>query len=302
MDTRPLTFRRQEWAEGGWEMVVGPPAPALRGLVRSYTGYQERSARRLSRTEVPSGEVSLIISFGPSITVSGPAGAGPRVLTSFVAPLHGSRAITAYEGDQHGIQVSFTPPGARMALGVPLGELTDVVTELDDVLGATAARRLVERLWEARSWEARFALLDAVLVRRLLAAPRPHPALVGAWWRLAATQGRLPVASLAQEAGWSRRHLATRFRTEIGLPPKALARILRFQLAAERLRDDARADLARLSLECGYYDQSHLNRDFRAFAGLSPTAFAARLLPGGAGVAGSEEEVTFFQDAGRAAA
>jgi AraC-like DNA-binding protein len=296
MDARPVTVRRHEWAGGRWEMVKAPPAAPLSGLVRDYTGYSERSAVALSRTEVPSSDVALIISFGPTIRVSGPADAGRRVLGSFVAPLHESRAITEYDGEQHGVEVRLTPPGARMVLGLPMGELTDLVTDLEGVLESAPARRLVERLHDAGGWEERFALLDAFLARRALAAATPHPTVVHAWRRIVATGGRVAIGELVEEVGWSRRHLAARFRAEIGLPPKALARILRFQSVTDRLREDTGSDLAQLALECGYYDQSHLNRDFRDFAGLSPTAFAARLLPGGAGVAGSEEEVTFFQD------
>ncbi len=283
-------------------MVKAPPAAPLRGLVRDYTGYTEQSALPLSRTEVPSGDVALIISFGPTITVSGPASARPRELTSFLAPLHESRAVTEYDGDQNGVEIRLTPPGARMVLGLPMGELTDVVIDLDAVLGSSPARRLVERLHGAGGWEARFALLDALLARRALTARALHPAVLHAWRRLVASDGRVPVSALTDEIGWSRRHLAARFRADIGLPPKALGRILRFQRVTNRLRDEGPRDLAWVALQCGYYDQSHLNRDFRDFAGLTPTAYAARLLPKGAGVAATEEQVTFFQDGSRVAA
>ena len=72
----------------------------------------------------------------------------------------------------------------------------------------------------------------------------------------------MPVGVLAQELGRSRRHLAASFREQLGMPPKALARLLRFERAVERLRGGA--DLAELALDCGYYDQAHFNRDFKA--------------------------------------
>jgi AraC-like DNA-binding protein len=79
------------------------------------------------------------------------------------------------------------------------------------------------------------------------------------------------VTELAAELGWSRRHLAVRVHEELGMPPKALARVLRFERAVERLR--AGDDLAALALDAGYYDQAHFNRDFRAFAGATPTDY-----------------------------
>ena len=95
-------------------------------------------------------------------------------------------------------------------------------------------------------------------------------------------------ATLAGEVGWSRRHLAARFRAEVGLAPKAVARILRFERVTRTLRANEGDGLADLAYACGYADQAHLNRDFREFAGTTPTDYAARVLPGGAGVAAGE--------------
>jgi AraC-like DNA-binding protein len=83
--------------------------------------------------------------------------------------------------------------------------------------------------------------------------------------------GAVAVETLAAELGWSRRHFAARFRAEVGMAPKALARLLRFERAVERLRGGE--ELAMIALGCGYYDQAHFNRDFRAFTGTTPTAY-----------------------------
>jgi AraC-like DNA-binding protein len=141
---------------------------------------------------------------------------------------------------------------------------------------------------DAPCWEARFALLDAVLLQRLHVAAPVAPEVEHAWARLRASHGAVVIATLAEEVGWSRRHLAARFKADVGLPPKTVARVLRFQRVTQTLRRAGRDGLAEVAYACGYADQAHLNRDFRAFAGTTPTDFAARLLPGGAGVAGHE--------------
>jgi AraC-like DNA-binding protein len=70
------------------------------------------------------------------------------------------------------------------------------------------------------------------------------------------------------------------------MPPKALARILRFDRVAERLLAVTEPRLAEVAYDCGYYDQAHLNRDFREFARTTPSAYLARRLPDGGGVTG----------------
>ena len=87
----------------------------------------------------------------------------------------------------------------------------------------------------------------------------------------------MPVGALAQEVGWSRRHLVTRFRQQVGLPPKTIARVVRFEGLLRRVAGTGGAAWSRIAAECGYYDQAHMNRDFREFAGTTPTEYLARL-------------------------
>jgi AraC-like DNA-binding protein len=242
------------------------PGPVLRDVVRRYCGYVERTPAPLRRSEPASATVTVILSFGPRIRVDGESH------RSFVAGLSERPATTEHDGVQDGIQVDLVPLAARRLLGVPMHELAGRVEPLEAVLEPGT---LLEELAEADGWEARFALLDAELARRLEDAPPVHPAVGAAYARLAATRGAVPVGVLATELGWSRRHLAARFRDEVGVPPKSLARLLRFRRALELL---GRRDLAGVAYDCGYYDQSHFNRDFREFAGATPGELLARRL------------------------
>jgi AraC-like DNA-binding protein len=247
--------------------TVARPGPALRDVVRRYCGYVERTAAPLRRSEPASATVTVILSFGPRILVDGESHG------SFVAGLSEGPATTEHDGVQDGIQVDLTPLAARRLLGVPMHALAGRVEPLDAVLEPGT---LLEELAEADGWEARFARLDVELTRRLEHAPPVHPAVAAAYARLTATRGAVPVGALASELGWSRRHLAARFRDDVGVSPKALARLLRFRRALELLGGRGLADVA---YECGYYDQAHFNRDFRAFAGATPGELLARRLP-----------------------
>jgi AraC-like DNA-binding protein len=262
-----------------WELVRSDPSPRLEGHVRSYCGYVERT-NPLRRRELPSGDVVLILGFGPPIRVDG------ERRDSFVAGLHGAHAITEHDGRQHGLQVNLTPLGAFQLFGPPESGVPGQVVDLEAVLGREAPL-LVEQVHEAGDWPARFALLDSLLAKRLAGRLPASPDVAWAWRRLAETDGRVRVGELTEELRCSRRHLTARFREQLGLPPKALARILRFDRAVRRLTREGAGSLADVARESDYYDQAHFNRDFRAFAGLTPTQLVARLLPDGGGLSGA---------------
>jgi transcriptional regulator GlxA family with amidase domain len=139
----------------------------------------------------------------------------------------------------------------------------------------------VDRLSEESSWEARLQLLDDSLVCDV-------PALSSevAWLhrQLEASRGRGRVEPLMDQTGWSRRHVTAHFRRQLGVAPKAYTRLLRFDHARALLgRLSPGRTLADVAMEAGYYDQSHLTRDFIALAGVTPGAFAADAAPGARG-------------------
>ncbi|MBA3728585.1 MAG: AraC family transcriptional regulator [Actinobacteria bacterium] len=112
------------------------------------------------------------------------------------------------------------------------------------------------RLSEAASWEARFEILDDAIEARFAKASVPSPDVAWAWRRLERASGHFRIADLATELGCSHRHLTARFREEVGLPPKKLARILRFNRALHLLERPDAHRLADVALDCGYYDQA----------------------------------------------
>jgi AraC-like DNA-binding protein len=266
-------------------MASRGPVARLSGQVRGYIGYVEATPAPLRRREVASAEITLILSFGAPIAIGG-SGAEQRsqLHTSFVAGLHDGPVVTEHAGRQHGVEIRLAPLAAGRLLGVPMDELANRVVALDDLLGRDADR-LLERLYHAPGWAERFGLLDAALARRLEATRAPAAGVAWAWKRLNETHGTAPIAALADEVGWSRRHLAAQFRRQVGVPPKLLARILRFERVLERLRHAELGRWAEVAYDCGYYDQAHLNRDFRAFAGSTPTAFLAARMPDAGGFA-----------------
>jgi len=259
---------RGETSHGWWECSRGEPSPPLRALVRGggYQGFDQSMDAPVRRLELPHAGIVLIVSLGPRIDVDGDAHG------SFVAGLYDAPVTVTDDGHQSCLQANLTPLGARMLLGLPMRELAGRTVALDDVLGGGD---LAQRLAELPTWPARFAALDAFLLRRLRDAVAPRPDVAYAWARLEHTGGRVAIGALCGELGCSGRHLSARFGEEVGMAPKAFARVLRFERAAALLADGVRP--AQVSATCGFADQSHLNREFRALAGRSPVALAAQV-------------------------
>ncbi|HWD06997.1 MAG TPA: helix-turn-helix domain-containing protein [Amycolatopsis sp.] len=253
------------------------PHPALRGLVTRYVGYSQDDVTLAVHRGLPSRHVTLIVSLEDPIrfAFAGREGA----LRGLVGGLHTAPALITQDRVQRGVHVELDPLGVRVLLGVTAAELSGCVVDLADFgRSLPALASLPSRLHEAPDWAARFAILDSVLSSRL--AGDPPPPEVGAAWRLLChSGGSLRVSDLASEVGWSRRHLAERFRTELGLPPKQAARVLRFERAGRLLRSAQFLDLASVAVAAGYYDQAHLSNEWRALAGCSPGTWIAEELP-----------------------
>jgi AraC-like DNA-binding protein len=146
----------------------------------------------------------------------------------------------------------------------------------DDILGSEAAA-LCDRLSGQPDWERRFDIVEAFLADRLLKLGQQPSSTDRAFERLVRTGGVERIGTVAARLGWSRKHLAAKFHDEIGLTPKMVARMARFNLALLRARHRGGGRWAELADEYGYADQAHLVRDFKAFAGASPTSWQARL-------------------------
>ena len=99
-------------------------------------------------------------------------------------------------------------------------------------------------------------------------------------------RSRIRIARLTDHLGWSRRRLVAEFRQAVGLPPKTVARVLRFDHALELWKADPTLPWTEVALAGGYNDQAHFSREVRALSGQSPSKLALQLLPESGGMAG----------------
>lgn len=239
-------------AGGCLEAVPRPAAPALRRYVLGYSGFLATPQGALRRHVLPFNVTTLIIDWtGATPLITGPRDTG---------------LLYDESGWRGGVTIGVTPAGVRTLLGVPPPELVGRILALDDVLGPDAVW-LAERLAALPDWESRFTSLDRWIAARLAVsrAPEPEPVIDAAWWRLQTGRAPATIGALATELGVSQRYLQLGFRRRVGLTPKTVSRIARFQHATVNLRHDAAGYTA-----AGYADQPHFCRETRRLADVTP--------------------------------
>ena len=231
----------------------GPPLDAFVELLWLYETSVPHSAERL----LPTGSMELVV------VLSG--------REALLAGAYSRFAILDTTKPELVLGAHFRPGGAYPFLPMPAGELHNLDVSLDDLWGANVARVLHEQLVAAPTADAKFDVLESALIERAATLERTRSIA----WAVRELR-HATVARVTSAIGMSGRGFIDAFRRETGYTPKVYARVQRFQRLLRRVHDAADVDWADVALACGYYDQSHLIRDFRAFTGLSPSEYLIR--------------------------
>ncbi len=170
------------------------------------------------------------------------------------------------------IGARFRPGGLYPFLGMPVVEVNDAVEETEAIWGS-GTREIRERLLAATSIAARFDVLDRALRLRGRGQLDPDPSLAFVLDRLVTIPDEVSIRSLADDAGLTQKSLVRTFEEKVGLKPKTLSRVLRFQKVLRRLEKESRVSWSFVAQDAGYYDQAHFIRDFEEFSSMKPTQY-----------------------------
>ena len=252
-------------ADVDWEIVSPSWGAGASGM--GMAAFTARHGHTVNTSVIPYPALTLIISRGGEIVL----GSIKRPDTSHGVVLGLSpQGVTGQARSLACLQVRISPTTAH-AIFAGSAELRGHVADLAAFLGQDA-HRLERRLRTCESWNERFEITRAELLRRAELGQPPDPEVVFAWRRIASSHGNLRMGALADELGWSRKRLWSRFRSQIGLTPKGTAQLVRFDVAARLLVHGTRPAL--VAAECGYADQAHLNRATNEFTALTPPAIS----------------------------
>ncbi len=219
---------------------------------------------------IPTQGPQLVVRFGPST---------PGGLDAHVMGVRKTVRRKFLRGGQRAVTARLRLGAHEAVLGAPASAFAGAIVALEDVWGDAAARRLFDRLGEARDLPTAAAVLESAIAERLGTARRSLER-----GQLAADAARrlrgATVSAVAADLHMSERQLRRLFQDTVGVSPKTFARLARFRRALRAAREGDRDDWAGIAVEAGYYDQAHLIAEFRAISGVTPRALLAELRQG----------------------
>jgi AraC-like DNA-binding protein len=258
------------------------PPPPLGRFVESITYYRGFVTDHAREKLLPDGIVHIIVDLTdwPKKRYQSADGIGvTEFRESWISGPHDRFIVIGAETGSSMLVIAFLPGGAYPFLRLPVEAIANTVLPLDCVVGEDGARGLRQRILEADGADAKIAVAQNWLFARC-AEPAFDASVRHLTTRLQGGR-RVAVADLVEATGYTQRHVSELFRRWVGLPPKQFQRLRRFASLREHLalehfdwRAPRRPDWPDLAAAFGYADQSHMSRDFREFAGLTPGAFA----------------------------
>lgn len=253
-----------------WEAEPDPRlAPFVERLC--FSSDDGRPADKAPRRILPDGCVDLLF----SVSDIEPS-AGERPCQAELVGTKTRELMLTSSGIRENLALRLRPGAAARFFRPPLSELTDTALDLDALWGARGAALRTD-VGRASSPEARARLVQDALLGLLDTADAADAEVGHAVTALSRSSGTLGIRELCRRLGISERRLERLFQRRVGVPPKLLARLLRFRAASTALRDGhAQVEVA---LRCGYSDQSHLHRDVRRFAGVPPSRLSESSKP-----------------------
>jgi AraC-like DNA-binding protein len=250
------------------------PHPILKEAVKCFWTHEASYSPDKIQAITPDGCVELIFNFGSPyllLTRTPPRPLPPAILVGFQK----QTIPISVDGTVKVVAARMFPWGALALLQDEVRALTGTIKNLDPGWN-TLAEQLKEHVTEGR-YEAAGACLQDYLIQKALSRTFDEKLVQSAAKLLFHTKGQCRVEELADYCQTSIRQLQRRFEQAIGVSPKFYARTIRFEQAQRRLMFHPQTDLTQLAYDCGFFDQAHFIKEFRAFTGRTPSQYAEEM-------------------------
>lgn len=248
------------------------PAPPLDQFIDCFW-YVDLQVPYTREKILPSGTIELMINFGsPHRRYNQAETSFDLMCNSWIAGFQTEFIVNEPVAETCMMGVRFKPGGAFPFLHLPVSEITNQIINLDCIWGRFADE-IRDRLLEAPTTISKFALLEQIFNARLIQDRYKQDVIQFAVEGIQAANGSLSFKALSEEIGISQKHLINQFKKSVGVSPKQLSRVIRFQIALNEINLFEPINWRTIAHAAHYYDQSHFNHDFTAFTGMSPTEY-----------------------------
>ena len=229
------------------------------------------------KTEIvlPDGKTELIVHFGDNFCKLEKSDNKNKFVRQARVLMSGqlTEHITLKPTGEIGIVAArFKPAGAARFFSLPYEDIVDQVIDLSTYDNAIAGLLQME-IEKITSHDERLNFMQTFLKNRLQQESQEDIYVRQACRYIMQSEGEYTIAELVKLIGFSERQLERKFKKQVGLSPKMLSRILRFQKILRLAQNSKSLTLVDAALSCGYYDQSHFIRDFTKFSGESPLKY-----------------------------
>lgn len=251
------------------------PSRQLSAFVDYFWYMESQNTACQNELSIPDGSVDLIIDLAADkVLMATASNETLRLNNVLVCGPHSSHFVICNSLETRVIGIHFKPGGAYPFLGYPLNEFHNVIQSMDAIWGHLAGE-LREELIDLPTVEHMFRVLNDRLLQLAVKPLDIHPAVQYAIDYFGRKSARTDhIRHIVDQIGISHRRFIELFQRETGYTPKRYSRIRRFQRVLRKINDRQNLlDWSDIGVDCGYYDQSHFIKDFRAFSGLSPTDY-----------------------------
>ena len=242
------------------------PSLPLAPYIETYWTAHGNKAPQESRKVLPDGCVDIILSLHPS-ACSDFIPYRPTIVGTMTTFFNGS-----YTDEVHLVGIRFRPTGLTAFCQVPIYEFTDKrvdLTLVDSLFDESFCAVLPEIATTAEV----IRHIDSYFVRKLKSIFIPEARIVYSTNLIRQSKGRLPLDEVAFKSCLSLRHFERKFKAAVGVSPKTFSKVVKFQHTSNYLKVHKEISLLSIAIDCGYYDQAHLIKDFRALSGDTPSYF-----------------------------
>jgi len=253
-----------------------PPAQPLSRFVKCFWVLDSASAQSSAPERIlPDGCTEIVFHAGDPFEQYKADGTSERQPPALLVGQMRGHLLIRPTGVVRVLGIRFWPGGAYPFVSAPQSELASQVLPLDSIWGRKG-RELHLQIGDSVDLADSVKHVERLLLCFLSEFKHLDEGLLKTTAFILQSGGCASVEILAGHLGISLRKLDRMFNAKVGLTPKALCRVIRFQQVFKLLeRGQRRRDWAQIAIECGYYDQAHFIKEFSTFAGQAPTSYFA---------------------------